>query len=202
MKIFSKEELDIILTSCKAKPCSEIKDGGSFYKIKAQSFQFPNGKVQVREYIDKKKASVVVPITTDGDLVLVVQPIALSEEGSLVEFPAGYWELGEASIETGIRELSEETGYEPEEIIYIGSHYQDPGSIRQKVDVYLALGCQKANRPKLDKGEYIKQVEIPFDLAIELMEDGYLQDANSFIALTKAEKVLKKRYYETGTKKI
>lgn len=194
MKIYSKEELQNLLDYCKAIPYSEEKDGGSFYKIKSQTFTFPDGTVQIREYLDKKSASIVVPITDDGYVVFVVQPIALSEEGALVEFPAGYWEWNETGEEAGIRELSEETGYIPEQIIYLGNHYQDPGSIRKKVDAFLALGCKRLSEQNLDKGEFIKFIEVPYELSMELMEDGYLMDANSYIALSKSSKVLQKRY--------
>lgn len=194
MKINSKEELDALLEYCKASPYSDVQDGGNFYKIKSQSFKFPDGSIQTREYLDKKKASVVVPITDEGNVVFVVQPIALSEEGSLIEFPAGYWELNENGLEAGKRELSEETGYVPEQIIYLGNHYQDPGSIRQKVEIYLALGCKKLNEQQLDKGEFIKYVEMPYDMALEVMEEGYLKDANSYIALSKSDRHIQKVY--------
>lgn len=194
MKINSKEELDALLEYCKVTPYSDVQDGGNFYKIKSQSFKFPDGSIQTREYLDKKKASVVVPITDEGNVVFVVQPIALSEEGSLIEFLAGYWELNENGLEAGKRELSEETGYVPEQIIYLGNHYQDPGSIRQKVEIYLALGCKKLNEQQLDKGEFIKYVEMPYDMALEVMEEGYLKDANSYIALSKSDRHIQKVY--------
>ncbi len=194
MIIHTKEELPILLDYCKATPYSDAKPGGDFYKIKSQTFCFPDGTIQTREYIDKRKASVVIPITEDKNVVFVIQPIALSEEGSLIEFPAGYWELNEDGLQAGKRELSEETGYVPEKILYLGSHYQDPGSIKQKVDVYLALNCKKLHKQKLDKGEFIKYVEIPYDLALELMDEGYLKDANSYIALSKSNRVLQKQY--------
>ena len=194
MKINSKEELDALLEYCKVTPYSDVQDGGNFYKIKSQSIKFPDGSIQTREYLDKKKASVVVPITDEGNVVFVVQPIALSEEGSLIEFPAGYWELNENGLEAGKRELSEETGYVPEQIIYLGNHYQDPGSIRQKVEIYLALGCKKLNEQQLDKGEFIKYVEMPYDMALEVMEEGYLKDANSYIALSKSDRHIQKVY--------
>ncbi len=194
MKISTKEELKTWIDYCRAVPYSAIADGGLFYKIKSQSFSFPDGSIQTREYIDKRKASVVVPITNEGNIVFVIQPIALSEEGSLIEFPAGYWEFNENGLQAGVRELSEETGYVPSEIIYTGSHYQDPGSIRQKVETYLALGCKKLENQYLDKGEFIKYIEVPYEFAIELMEDEYLLDANSYIALSKSNKVLQKKY--------
>lgn len=192
MKVNSIEEVQQLLDRCKAVPCTEVKDGGAFYKVKAQSFKFPDGSTQTREFLNKKRSSIVVPVTDEGDFIGIIQPIALSEEGSLLEFPAGYWELKENGLETGIRELSEETGYAPDNIVYLGSHYQDPGSIRQKVDCYLALGCTKVTDQHLDKGEYIKQIEIPYNLVTELLEEGYFMDANSFIALNKSIAYLEK----------
>lgn len=192
MKVNSIEEVQQLLSRCKAVPYTEVKDGGSFYKVKAQSFKFPDGSIQTREFLNKKKSSIVVPVTDEGDFVGIIQPIALSEEGSLLEFPAGYWELNENGLEAGIRELSEETGYVPKNIVYLGSHYQDPGSIKQKVDCYLALGCTKVTDQHLDKGEYIKQIVIPYNLITELLEEGYFMDANSFIALNKSITYLEK----------
>lgn len=191
MVVTNKEEIKEYLEYCKAVACSEVSDGGKFYKIKNQSFEFPNGHIEQREFIDKKQASVVVPITKEGNLVFVVQPIALSEEGSLLEFPAGYRELGENGCDAGIRELAEETGYKPETITYLGSHYQDPGSIKAKVEVFLALGCVHTQEQKLDRGEYVKYIEVPYEFALELMDGGYLSDANSYIAMSKTERHLK-----------
>ena len=164
---------------CKAKTYSDIKDGGNFYKIKSQDFIFPDGKVQTREYIDKKRSSVVVPVTTQGNIVLIIQPIALSKEGSLLEFPAGYYEFNENGIEAGIIELAEETGYVATNIIPLGCHYQDPGSISQSVESYLALNCIKLKEQNLDKDEYIKYIEVPYSFAKELFYDGYIMDSNS-----------------------
>lgn len=194
MVINTRQELDVLLGCCKAKPHGEIKNGGKFYAIKSQQFLFPNGTLQTREYIDKKKATIVVPITDCGNVVLVVQTVALSKEGALLEFPAGYWELGEKSEEAGIRELAEETGYVPNKLIFLGNHYQDPGSIRQEVEVFLALGCQKKYEQKLDKGEFMKGIEVPYSLVFEFIDDGYLKDANSYIGFQKACRYIEKNY--------
>lgn len=197
-------ELDVInlLDYCKAYPVSSVHDGQGFYKVKRQEFSFPDGTIQAREYIDKKRASIVVPITKEGNVVMVVQPIALSEEGSLLEFPSGYWELGESGKEAAIRELGEETGYMPRHITYLGSHYQDPGCIRQKVDIYLATYCEKVMNQKLDKGEFIKYIEVPYNYALYLMDNDYLKDANTYIALCKADRALKREYRQEYDKMI
>ena len=188
--IANKSELNDLLLSCRAETASLPRDGGKFYRVEAQDFRFPDGSLQTREYLSKRPASVVVPITEDGNYIFVVQPIALSKEGALIEFPAGYCEENEKGKEAAMRELCEETGYRAEKCISTGTHYQDPGSIRQCVETFVATNCVLVSDQKLDNGEYIRQIEVPRALAQELAEDGFFKDANTFIAFYKAEKLL------------
>lgn len=178
--------IEEMLTKCKVVPFSEPTEGGLFYKVMTQKFKLPSGEVITREFLKKKSAAVVVPITTNGNIVCVIQPISLSAEGSLIEVPAGYAENNENSAQTAMRELVEETGYIPKEIRYLGKHYQDPGSIKEPVNVFLALECVRKHEQKLDKDEFILTVEIPKDEIKKLMDDNEIKDANTFIALAKA----------------
>ena len=175
-----------LLKSCKATPCTEPVEGGKFYKIMSQSFKLPNGKIITREFIKKRPAATVVPVTDKGNIVCVIQPVSLSKEGSLIEVPSGYGESRETIDETAVRELVEETGYIPKEVICLGSHYQDPGSIKETVTAFIALGCERLQEQKLDKDEYIKTVEIPVTEIKKMMEENEIKDANTYIALAKA----------------
>lgn len=175
-----------LLTKCKAVPFSEPIEGGHFYKIMTQQFRLPDGKVITREFLKKKPAAVVVPVTSNENVVCVIQPISLSAEGSLIEIPAGYAENNENSAQTAMRELVEETGYVPVTVKYLGKHYQDPGSIKEPVNVFIALGCEKKQEQTLDQDEFITTIEIPKDVIKQLMDEGEIKDANTFIALAKA----------------
>ena len=97
-----------LLAECKAVPFTEAIAGGQFYRVMSQKFKLPNGTIITREFLDKKPAAAVVPITTDGKVVCVIQPASLTEEGSLIEIPAGYAENDEISASTAMRELVEE----------------------------------------------------------------------------------------------
>ena len=125
--------IEELLTKCKAVPFSEPTEGGHFYSVMTQKFKLPSGEILIREFLKKNPAAAVVPVTTDGNIVCVIQPISLSTEGSLIEIPAGYAENNEDSAKNAMRELVEETGYEPRAIKYLGQHYQDPGSIKEPV---------------------------------------------------------------------
>lgn len=187
MIVKSVHDVERLLDECRAHAIGEPSQGGKFYEIKNQLLRYPDGEIQHRDYIDKRRASVVVPITEEGNFVFVIQPIGLVSEGSLVEFPSGYWEIGESGSQAGIRELAEETGYTTDVVItYTGSHYQDPSSIRQQVDTYVAIQCRKTQEQRLDRGEFIKVLEVPLKIVDEMLAHGYFSDANTFIALFKA----------------
>lgn len=184
-EITSFEQLDKYLAACKVTPASEIADGGSFYKLKNCHFNYPNGTVQKREYVDKRPATIVVPEDSDGNFIMVIQPTALTEEGSLIEFPAGYAEADdEDSKATGIREMLEETGLSTEvrHVTDLGRHYQDPGLIRQPVHAYLAEYCVQHRKPRPDKGEYIDLYKVSKAFFLRMLHMGYIKDANTYIA--------------------
>lgn len=143
MRVETKEEIDSILNHCRARRVSSTRPGSGFYTLMEQDFLYPDGNLQTREYVYNRRASVVVPITNDNYYVFVIQPVGLSIEGSLIEFPAGYIEENEESVDAGIRELAEETGYVADEIIRLKEHYQNPGLTPTPVDVFLATNCQR-----------------------------------------------------------
>lgn len=187
-EITSLEHLDQLLATCKVAPIGEIMPGGGFYKLKCQEFRYPDDKIQRREYVDKRPATIVVPEDPDGNFIMVIQPTALVKEGSLIEFPAGYAEAGENSMATGIRELLEETGLttEIDNITDLGYHYQDPGLIRQSVHAYLAEYCKQVQAPSLDDGEYVKLYKVSKSLFLKMLHTGYIKDANTYIAAIQA----------------
>lgn len=187
-EITSLAQLDEYLKECRATPASEAEDvklgKKSFYQLKRQDFNYPNGTVQGREYINTRPATIVVPEDSEGNFIMVIQPTGLTKEGSSIEFPAGYAEAAEGGKQTGIRELLEETGMttDPENFTDLGCHYQNPGMIRQSVQAYLAEYCEQRQGPKPDGGEYIQLYKVSKMMFFEMLQAGYLKDANTYIA--------------------
>ncbi len=179
-------KINELLSKCKAVPFSSPKEGGNFYKVMTQKFKLPNGEVIVREFLRKKPSAVIVSVTTEGKVVCIIQPISLSSEGSLIEVPAGYAENDVDLAQTATRELMEETGYVPGRINYLGKHYQDPGSIKEPVNVFIAFDCKRKHEQKLDPDEFIFTLEIPISDIKTLMDCNEIKDANTYIALAKA----------------
>lgn len=166
-----------------------------FLSIKSSEYILNNGRKIIRERILKKNndgsAVIILPITSEGDIIFSVQPRVLTELTVGVELPAGYIEKKELPENTVYRELREETGFVPKKIIKIGEFYQDTGCSSALNKMYLALNCEKLFDQDLDKDEIIKLFKCKYDEAFELMELGYIKDCNSILTLEKSKKYLK-----------
>ncbi|MBP2657957.1 MAG: hydrolase [Firmicutes bacterium] len=89
---------------------SKVVFKGNLLNVFSDQVELPNGKKASREYIKHPGAVAVVPITQEGNIVLVRQyryPIGKL----LLEVPAGKLDKGEQPDECALRELEEETGY-------------------------------------------------------------------------------------------
>ena len=124
-----------------------------------------------------KSATIVMPVTRDNNTVLVVQSRSSTKESVCVEFPAGYIEEGESPEYGAEREVVEETGYVPKEMIYLDKFYQDQScGVCAYNYSYLALDCEKVQEQNLDDNEAIRYFECSVDEVLELIERGYITD--------------------------
>ena len=173
-----------------------IANKGNFINVEQYKIKLNNGEEIIREKIRKGKrdgnAVVVLPVTKDGNFVLIVQPRVFTEKGVTVEIPAGYIDEGETPEQAAMRELIEETGYTPEKLVYLTSYYQDQGCSAAYNYAYLALGCKKVSKQKLDHDEYIRYFECTYDEFKELIKQNYIVDANSKLTLELSKNYLKK----------
>ena len=94
-----------------------IANKGNFINVEQYKIKLNNGEEIIREKIRKGKrdgnAVVVLPVTKDGNFVLIVQPRVFTDKTVTVEIPAGYIDEGETPEQAAMRELIEETGYTP-----------------------------------------------------------------------------------------
>lgn len=190
------KKIDEIKNSFSIKSIREIEKEKHFINVKSYQCELNDGRIVMRDKILKGNrdgsASIIVPITESGKVILVIQPRILTKNKISVEFPAGYIDGDENPEEAALRELREETGYVPDEMILLAKYYQDQGCSSAYNYCYLALNCKKTCKQSLDHDEYIEYVEAYFDEVLELMNEEIINDANSIIAIEKASKILNK----------
>jgi 8-oxo-dGTP pyrophosphatase MutT (NUDIX family) len=131
----------------------------------------------------------VVPITSDGQVVLVRQFRHGIRRTSL-EVPGGMIDPGETPEQAGLRELREETGYVAERIRLLGRVAPNPAIQDNWCYFFLAEGCRPDGQPQPDEFERIEVVlrtldEIPDLLRREEICHGLVINALGFLGLTR-----------------
>lgn len=126
----------------------------------------------------------VVPITSDGQVVLIRQWRHGTGEVTL-EIPGGLIDSGETPMIAGARELAEETGYQAQRLEPLGWVHPNPALFSNRCYTCLALDCWAAGPPRPEDTEQI-QVELrPLDQVPELIQRGEISHSLVVAAFTR-----------------
>lgn len=132
------------------------------------------------EVIHKHDSAAVVPVTPDGDVVLVRQfrpPVRTS----LLEIPAGLLDIeGEDALTCAERELTEETGYRSDDVAFVGGVFLSPGFTTEYIHLFVArTGPEPVGEP--ERG--IEVVRMPLRRAIAGARAGKVRNAMTALGL-------------------
>jgi len=110
------------------------------------------GEEMDRHILDVRDWVNVVPFTPDGRIVMVEQYRFGGDVLSL-EFPAGTLERGEDPVAGGLRELREETGYQPATAELVAQLFADPAIQNNRLNIVVARDCVPTHASQQDEGE-------------------------------------------------
>ncbi len=167
---------------------SETVFHGNLLHVKRDRVVLPNGSETGREYIVHPGAVLVVPILDDGQLVFERQ-FRYPLRNIFIELPAGKIDPNEDPLETGKRELLEETGYTARDWRYLTTLHPCIGYSDERILVYLATGLQAGDHRR-DHDESLEIFTLSLEAAMQAMQRGEITDGKSMIALFWAEKFL------------
>jgi len=123
----------------------------------------------------------VLPITTDGNVVLIRQ-YRFGVAQHTLEIPGGLIDPGEDPITAGGRELREETGYRAERLTSLGSVCPNPAFMRNRLHCFVAEGCVLEGAQEQDPTEDIAVELHPLALIDALIARGEMDHALAQIA--------------------
>lgn len=193
------EELRMIIDELRTVMVEEreVLQENKFLCSRAYNFKLNNGKIIPRERLIKGgrdgSAAIIMPFVSDYEVLTIIEPRVFTELTVGVGFPAGYIENGEDKVNGALRELKEETGYVPLEMILMDSFYQDEGVSSALNHIFLARGCEKKYRQELDRDEVVRYMIFSYDELFELEKLGYIMGGNAKLALEKSKKYIRRK---------
>lgn len=149
-----------------------------------------------REIIEHNGAVCMVPVTSDGKVVLVEQ-FRYAMGQVVLEVPAGKIDKGETDpVKTAVRELKEETGFSAGDVRFLGMINTSVAYSQEKIYVY-GMAELTRGETNFDDDEAIDMKLIDFDEAYHMAVTGQLIDVKTIAALAMAKEqmkdILKKR---------
>ena len=155
------------------------------FAIVEQALRLPSGRTVVRQVVKHPGAVVIMPRLEDGRLLFIAQyRFAVGE--TLLEFPAGTLEPGEAPLECAKRELIEETGYRAEHWRALGITYPSPGFCDEQQHLLMATGLVPEHAAG-DEDEILEVKRLTVQKVEQAIADGTLVDAKSVAAYARAK---------------
>ncbi|WP_425448689.1 NUDIX hydrolase [Dethiothermospora halolimnae] len=162
---------------------------GKVLNLRLDTVELPDKKYTKREIVEHPGAVAIIPITEEGEIILVKQFRKAIEDESL-EIPAGSLEKGEDPTRCAIRELKEETGVTASEVKFLLEFYTSPGYSNEKMHLFLARKLKKGvAEPEND--EYIDIVKMKLEDLMEKINNGEIADSKTIIGLLKLKEILK-----------
>ena len=161
---------------------------GQFVNLREDAVLTEDGQRQTFTIVEYPSSVCVVPLFTDGTVMLVRQFRKPAEE-FLLEAPAGKMEPGELPEAAALRELQEEIGHTAEQLDPLATFYTEPRLCIQRMHVFLARDLTPA-RLSADDDEFIDVRRVSMGQAAGLIADGSIRDAKSISALLLAMRVM------------
>ena len=160
---------------------SKIAYKGGHIQVREDRVIEPAGHECSRELVVHPGAVCIVARPAPEEVILIRQ-YRHATGRELVEIPAGTLKAGEDPRECAIRELEEEAGYLASNMVERARFWTTPGFTTEFMYLYEATGLTKTHINP-DEDEVIEVDIVSRADALQMIDDGRIQDAKSILGL-------------------
>jgi ADP-ribose pyrophosphatase len=154
---------------------------GRLIGVRVDTLQLDGGSSYRREIVEYGVAVVLVPVDSDGNLLMVRQYRHATGEW-LLELPAGGMDDHDASPEDAAqRELREETGHRGA-LVRIGGMFLAPGYSEEYQHIFAATDLVE-DALEADEDEDLRLERVSIEDALRLVDSERIRDAKSIAGL-------------------
>jgi ADP-ribose pyrophosphatase len=167
---------------------SQILWQSRWYKLRQDQVRSQTGYEFTYTLIDHPGAVWVVPLTGEGQVVLI-RSYRYCVDDWCYEVPAGGLSAGLTPEEVACRELSEEIGGTAADVRCVGQFYTSNGISNEIAYVYLATGVELGESHP-EPTELMEIRLVPVEVALRMAREGEITDGPSALALLWCEPLL------------
>ncbi|RYU14804.1 NUDIX hydrolase [Nocardioides iriomotensis] len=142
----------------------------------------PGGEAFEHHVVRMQRVAVSVVLDEVGERVLMIRRHRFIDDSWGWEVPVGIVEPGERSIDTGLREVEEETGWRPRGLELSLSFQPAIGIADSPHDVLSGRGADLIGAPT-DRTEAAEVDWIQLSALLPLISDGQIRDGATLVAL-------------------
>lgn len=150
---------------------------GRKFRVEAVEVPDREGKTRTREVVRHLGAVVILPLLSDGRIVLIRNQ-RFAVNATLYEIPAGTREPGEADEDGARRELEEETGYRAGKLEPLVRFFASPGFCDEEMIGFVATELE-VTAQRLDATEHIDVMPVDVATFREMLRDGRIVDGKT-----------------------
>ena len=162
------------------KHTSEMLYQGKVVTLSKDEVLCPNGSTSLREIIHHRGGVGILFKINDKFVLERQYRYAFDEE--IIEIPAGKLEEGEIPLPAAERELLEETGYRPLEMVFLGKMYPTVGYSNEVINLFYCEKAQKEER-HLDSDECIDLLYLSLEEIEEMINNNQIKDSKTIAAI-------------------
>lgn len=156
-----------------------------WYRVRQDQIRLPGGGNGEYNVVEHAGAVWVVPVTSDGRIVLIYH-FRYTVEDWCWELPAGGLTAGDAPLDVAVKELREEVGGTAARWQEIGWFYTSNGISNEKAHVFLAAGVTLGDTDHED-AEVMTVHCLSVSQALHMARSGQMTDGPSALALLLSE---------------